>query len=380
MNTAPSTDHAPRIIGVKKKSILSIHEDSAIEQACLAQVGVESPLPVFHGMEQLGFVVGRRGSREVTFYADRQTLDQVVMAGITKYDDIIAAMGAGRRYTALWSKAHTTAPVISSWYDLFPVSGNPVSGVYAGAANTSVQWADTSIGSIAHAGNVGVTFNKYMTYIMGNATAGTVGPTVVLYDRVLTYEAVVFTNATTQTFTNTLAAQRYIAGAPGMLIMVTGQLVASATQHFLSYIYVNQAGLAGQSLAGTATTTNVVPSYATPTASLGTRVVSPSVAVANALTAGYAMPLVTGDTGVRSITSIVTSAQVTPNTGKLCFVLMRPLAVLSLGSAGAPSEKDLVAMTTGMTQVFDGACLNLLALFPTATAATLTGGFDVTWN
>lgn len=376
---------SPALIGLWKKSsvLTKDEEDKAVDRAAKAAQFCDLPMPVIEKRQQIGWVLGKQLSSDVLFLPGRRSLHQIEAAGFPSYDAIISAITTnGRRYSAIWSKGATTAGVANNWYDLWPVAGNPVAGTYAGSASSSLQFTDASTGALAHFGNVS-TFTKHILSVWGVASAGVPPPILMLYDRCVTYENVPFNNAAANTFTqsNSPVSLRYSTGSDsGNKIIVTCQTVESATQQsFTVLTYVNQAGSTGVAAPCSTTTTNIIVSAATPTATLGARVVSPCATAAGTLVTSPFMPLAVGDVGVQSITNMTTSAA-TINTGKLCFVMGRPLAFLPLATAGVASLVDTVMMVAALERVFDGACLTFLAMFPVATGATLTGSVDVGWN
>jgi hypothetical protein len=286
-------------------------------------------------------------------------------AGFATYDAIINAQTAGSKFRFDVTKIASTAPVAANWYDLWPVTGQPTQGAYGGTAATAKPLNDTAVGSIPHGGNVS-TATKHLTSIYMNASGGT--PTLMLYDRVLTYEACVFTAASSQGMTNTLSAARYVsAGQSGMKIARTCQTAYGATAANLTVCtYVDQAGT-GSITAPTTTAIVLTVSCAAPTANLGARIDT---------SFGPFLPMAQGSPGARSITNYTTSAA---NTGTTCWILARPLAVVPISAAGVTTMMDTVMQVASLERIYDGACLSWLALFPAATAATFTGGFETAW-
>lgn len=373
---------APAGIGLLSKSHYAAENEArAVEAACHSARFTDIPLPILHERKHLGYTLGRQCCDEVLYLPARQGVDRLVAAGIPTYDALINAITtSGRRYTATWSKGHTSAPVALNWYDTWPVAGNPAAGTYAGSASASIQLTDASTGSLAHFGNVSA-LTKHLISISAMFTAGATPPTIWLYDRCVHYGQVPFNAAALNTFTqtNTPTSLRYSTNSDsGCKIMVTGQTVTGATQSQITTLgYTNQAGTASQVAPCSSTTTNIIVSLAAPTATLGARIGAPCTTAAGTQITGPWMPMATGDVGCQLIKNLTTSAA---DTGTLCFVMARPLAILPLATLGAVSEKDLVMMVAGMERVFDGACLSFIVYFPVATAATLTGNVDMAWN
>ena len=384
------------------RSIYNDHDrEKTWAQAVQMQVGVNRPVAVYHGLEHLGYTIGNQHDRSVTCIRDIKPLERGIydrkadiarlweiqcrslqLTGTTTYNDLIAAAGAGRTYTGYWSRGHTTTPVANNFNDLWPVSGNPQAGAYTGSNGVSVQFADTTNGSIQTFGNVSPYIKNAVAAWM-ISSAGATPPAFIGYDRVVTYELVPWNNNATQTFTqsNTPTGLRYNTNTDqGCLAMITIQTVANATQQSVTaWHYTSNTGVASQSAPCSTTSTNLIVSAATPTATLGARVICPSATAAGTLPTGYSMPLATGDVGVQLVKDFTTSAA-TINTGKMCWVMMAPLYSLGTGTAGLVSQMDLVMQILSLPRLFDGCCLCHVAFFPVATAATLTGSFGVVWT
>ena len=73
---------------------------------------------------------------------------------------------------------------------------------------------------------------------------------------------------------------------------------------------------------------------------------------------GPFMPLAQADTGIRSVTNIITSAGVTAGVWNIC--LCKPLLTLPITTLGVAAERDLVNQLPSMPRVYDGANLQWL--------------------
>lgn len=363
---------------------------SAVVRSQLAAIeaarGIDSLLPVVHRRRVVGATfsppwwlskkVPSLFPDDVLFRPLDMSIEQYQKwAGFTSYDDLISEISsAGKFFPAKFSKGNTSAVVANNWYDLWPVGGAPAAGTYTGSAFTARQFDEATVGALYHGGNR-TPDTKHTISMDARSTGGT--PTLILYDRVLTYEACTFNANVNQAMTNSLAAQRYIsAGQRGLKIMVTCQTALGATaSNFTQIQYTDQDGNALQTMP-LAAFNAVIVSAAAPTATLGARIVSPSVTGAT-LTQGPFMPLAVGDGGARLIANYTTSAA---NTGTLAFVLGAPLATVPIQVAGVTTLIDLVQQLVGLEQVFDGACLSFLAFFPATTATTFDGSVNVAWG
>lgn len=365
---------APALIRLRRKSITNPSaEDACIASAVQAHRGCDWTMPVVFGGEIVGVVRGERLGPRVTFTRIPRS---IWAAGYTTYDSIIAACSAGQRLPNYWSKTHTTAPVANNWYDSWTLGGFPSAGAFAGAASTAVQFSDTTTGSLYVGGNVSPSI-KAILNCWAFGTAGVPPPVIVIYDRVLAYEANVHNNTVNKAMTNTLTAQRYVsAGQSGMRIFVTCQTLQGATATNLTQLrYTNQLGTTLQTMPTSPTVAFIVSATA-PTATLGARVICPATAAAT-LPWGYSLPLAVGDSGVRLINDFTDSSA---NTGTFTFILGRPLFTIGTATAGVVSQLDGIYQIASLEQIFDGACITFLFYFPVATAATLQGEIDVGWN
>lgn len=362
---------APAVVGLSKKTHTNPSaEDACISAAVQAHRGCDFPLPVVFGREIVGVVEGRRFDPRVTF---TRTSRRFWATGWQTYDQIIASLTAGQRLMNYFTKTHTTAPVANNWQDLWTLGGMPSAGAFGGAASTAVQFSDATVGSLYTGGNVSNV--KAILSAWASASAGT--PSLVIYDRVLTYEANVHNNTVNKLMTNTLTAQRYVTnGTSGMKIVCSVQTVQGATAGNLTQLrYTNQAGTTLQTMP-TSPTVSFIVSAAAPTATLGARVIAPATAAAT-LPWGPYIPLAVGDSGARLINDFTTSSA---NTGTFTFILARPLFSIGTATAGVVSQLDAVYQIASLEPVLNGACVAFLAYFPAATAATIQGSLDVGWN
>lgn len=290
------------------------------------------------------------------------------MPGFTSQDDLTSEMTvSGKRLICPWAKVPTTNPVAATWYHLWPVGGQPSSGVYTGTLLDFTRTADTTAGALYTGGNKSPDF-KSLIYMNGMASAGATPPTLILVDQVGFYPLT--QTAGSQSFTNGTPPNRYNSnGAGGLQMCLVGTAAGGATaSNITTLTYVNQDGTAGQTIPTTPSIA-VTVSVAAPTANLGSRVLT--------TVAGPFLPLAAGDSGVQQLTNITFSAA---NTGNEAILLVRPLATLPLPTALTYGERDLVNQVSSLERVYDGACLTWLVFFPVATGTNFTGEVDVAWG
>lgn len=364
---------APVIRTSKKSTHGVLDEDRAIVRALDASVGLDCVQPIIFGGKLLGWARGDMQSRDV--YFRKPFYGEKWYAGYTSYDDVISEVTqSGKKFSNHWAKVATTAGVLGNYYDLWPVSGNPTAGTYTGSAFTARVLTDADVGALYHGGNVSTDTKHYLN-AMGMCSAGT--PTLFLYDRCLTYELCTFNAAANQAFTNGSTLSRYQnAGEGACKIMATCQAVMGATASNITQLrYTNQAGTALQSMPTTTTVATIV-SAAAPTANLGARVIAPATLAATLPWCAH-IPLNSIDGGARLINDWTTSAA---NTGSVCFILMRPLAIVPCPTAGVASLINLIQEIPSMERIRDGACLSAYCFIPAATGFTAIGSMEVGWG
>jgi hypothetical protein len=352
------------------------------EARCLAKglrdmAGIDVPTPIISPEGKiLALAWGERPelrSPRVN-YIDEPHLIRELLLTPTTYDLLIAAATNGLQWPAKLVKTATTNPVAGQYMDLWPVGGDPTAGAYGGAAYTAVQKSDATTGALQHGGNVS-TSTKHVAAATAAFNAGATPPTLYLYDRVLTYEACSFNANVNQAFTNGVAPARYVsAGQGGLKVMFTCQTVFGATAaNLTTFQYTDQDGNATQSMP-TSPTALIIVSCAAPTATLGARVACPAVGTTPF---GPYLFMAAGDSGVRQATNFTTSAA---NTGTICFVLARQLAVFPMVVAGKTEDFDLTRGLQALPRIIDGACLTAFAKFPAATGCNFELDIVPVWG
>lgn len=348
----------------------------ALRRAAVAARRIPAPLAVLHAGRHVGWVHGCACCDRVDVAVDRRHL----MPWST-YDDFIAEItGASPKiFSQVFSKAATTAVAGGQfWYDLWPVKGDPPGGGYAGAAYTAVQMNQGTTGGIPIGPDV-ASDTRHLTHAWAVASQPSGGgpPSLLLYDRVLTYEACSFNANANQGFTNSVAAQRWIsAGEPGLLVALTGQtLLGGSASDLTRLAYTDYEGNTGQ-LMPTTTQVAIQQDAAAPTSALGARVLAIVDSGGGGRTTLF-LPLANGDTGVRALEDFTTSVA---NSGTMCFVLARPMAIIPLNTASVPADLDFVRQMVALNRVYDGACLALFAHTVDNNNFYIQGGFDVAWG
>ena len=346
-------------------------EARAIAAALYAARGTELALPVYFGRRRLGWALGKRNDCRVWWRPDRGPAREALPW--SQYSDLRTNINNGRVWQQSFVKSPTGTNSLNAWYDLWPCGADPISGTYGGAALTSVQKSDTSTGAILHGGNVSP-YIKVCTTLTVKSAGGT-APIMLLYDRVLTYEACTFSNAN-QNFVNSLAPQRYGSnGQIGLQIAVSAQTTIGATATNLTTLtYVDQDGNTGATMP-TTTTIVFATSITAPDAVTPATLLAPQLSTA--VTQGPLLPLALGDTGAQTLTNFTCSAN---NTGTICFILNQPLAWLSLPTGDKVYHMDYFLGQTAPAIILDGACLSFFYYDNGGVASTFYGTLKTVWG
>lgn len=361
---------APAVHIPKRSRFGELDIDRALAGAARACVGVDVPMPVVVGRRSVGMVLGRTDSDVVDVLPARA--GEPLQCGFDSYDDLIAKITLGQKYTVNFARSPSTA-VTANYADLWPCGGGDP-GLYSGTAYTARQFDESTVGALYHGGNKSPA-TKHLISAWATFTATT--STVILYDRVLCYEACAFNANVLQSFSNPVAAARYVgSGDAGLRLMVTAQSTLGATQSVFNQL--NYVGMDDQAYAcPTAAALNVRTTVAGPNATTVAVIAAPMFSAASTISRGFYMPLASGSNGVKSLVSYATSAA---NTGTLCFALVRPLAVIPIASSTVVTLVDAVQQIGSLERIIDGACLSWLLFSSSTNAAVVQGGFDVAWS
>lgn len=300
------------------------------------------------------------------------------------YDDAINNNSLEQRWSTMWWKPNSTSLVIDNWYDAWGTDGSPQRGDWSGTAKTARQFTNLTAGAMYHGGPVSTKL-KYVTRTSFMTPEDSIH-SLILYDRVLSYDACTMT-AGTQTMTNTLAATRYISGGdPGLQLFIEADTVHSATAANLTGVsYTNNLGTAGQVINLSQTLAKIV-SVAAPTITLAARSViqAPGLSTQSILyvplSPSSTGPPLPADLGMRSIQSYTWSAA---PTGTCSFVLQFPLMLFSDAvNTGQVSDYEFLMGTEAISKrIYDDACLSILyAVHTTAKPTIYQGWSEFSWT
>lgn len=185
-----------------------------------------------------------------------------------------------------------------------------------------------------------------LTYLGRTAFVAVGFQAVLLIDRLWHNSGLDGTLATAQTI-NSVALTRPDAVGLGTIMFIEVYTSTGVTSRTATVSYTNTVGTAGQT-SGAAT----IPA-------------SPP--------AGFVVPfpLATGDVGVKSIQSLTLSGS-TGTAGNFGVTIARVLAAMP-APGSVPSARDV--FTLGMPQVYDSACLSVIAFTTGTTTSTFAGDF-----
>lgn len=283
------------------------------------------------------------------------------MAGFLSVGAAADAYDAGRTHFCSLRKVPSQATVAGWWADLSMAAGNPPPNYYA-AAPLIAKRLDPYDGIFHGADPSPATKHLHRLGLM-TPTAAMVGQYRLL-DYLLYYPFVDADSTDAQALDNTTALARYTDGA-GVQVMAVAVTPSTGSGTF-TFDYVNQDGNAA---------TSPVQSCSTTAANIAS-IVTSQQAVAG-MPGGPFLKLASGDTGVRSITSVTF---VVPNGGLISLVLVRPIVDIAIREINTMAEL-LTIQHRPMPTVAGDAYLGLIANVAGSIAAgTLTGYAQFIWS
>lgn len=264
---------------------------------------------------------------------------------ITNQDTLALAMASSRRIPVY--KASQTAEGAGTWHSLWKAAGQPGAGSNPPAYTAGSGYVPTSAtaGALPFV-NPAAGVLSYLTRAFANSA--TVG-TLILYDRLWACSGLSLNTASTQTVTTPGSLTR--PDALGADVEIWGEVYTAGGASAASWTvsYTDQDGNTGQ----TAT-------YAHP---------------ANAESVGQMVPytLAAGDTGVRAIASVVTSA--TGTAGDYGITLLRRIAEIPVPIVNIGDAQD--ALGTGLPRIYDSACLAWMVQCSTTNTGNVYGSVTI---
>jgi len=343
--------------------------DRAITEALLTSRRIPSTMVVLHEGEPIGLVRGDSTGEVSTF----KHITRKQWCGFTGYADMDAEAKNGKLTRITWLKDTSGWNSSNQWADVWPTTGNPTSGTYAGAANTARQFDHTTVGGLWTRGVLPAASETKHLAAWSFAVVGTSSiRSVIIYDRVLTYDGASISTTPT-TLTNTLPALRYIgAGQDGLLMCVTATAVLGAAASALSALTLtDQLGNTGVAI-GAGYTLNWFTGAAAPSTTAPAFVVLP-FDMTNLITQTPFLPLPGGVSGVRKIEAFTSSAN---NTGTVCFGLYKPVGTM-WGRESMVNRQQLSRSMFTLERIFDDACLSFLVAQSNSGLDTMQGKIEM---
>lgn len=284
------------------------------------------------------------------------------MVGFLNIGGVVDAYEAGREVFASIRKVPSQATTAGWWADLSMAAGNPPPNYYANAP-LEARTLDPYDG-IYHGPDQSPASLHLHKLGLVTPTAAMVG-WYMLLDYLLYYPFVDTDSTDAQALDNTTAQlTRYTDGA-GVQVMAVALTPSTGGGRF-TFTYVNQDGV---------TKTSPVQVCSITSANIAS-IVTSQQAVAG-MPGGPFLLLASGDTGVRSITSVQFTA---PNGGLVALALVRPLVGLAIREINTMAELHTV-QTRPMPRVENTAYLGMICNVAGSIAAgTLTGYVNFVWS
>jgi hypothetical protein len=257
----------------------------------------------------------------------------------TSYDSIISAFTAGKGQERYFHKVAAAALAASAGYSFWAVGSQPAAGSFGGT--TPGLWVaqdSSTAGALSFANPTAPdTLHLSLVGAVPSASAGQ----LLIYDRLGQIEYLPLqdgslpeTTSITSDFTARLGTGE---GAQLFAEMPTSVLAAGA-QFYVTY--TNQAGVSGRTSETIVCST--ISSAATGRFPFGNK---------------FFIGLQAGDTGVRSVQSVVLTASSGTAGVKMNLVACNPLTVLPLTTANIYVERDLVLSTVQLPRIRNNACI-----------------------
>jgi hypothetical protein len=227
--------------------------------------------------------------------------------------------------------AAAAAIIAGRWTSLWQYEGWP-GGAGAAPGGTARNPTNATAGSLFQTDPGG----GRSKWLLGASCAPLLAGTLMVYDRLADISGLSGINTAAQTITG-LSVSRYTStAAAGNQIWLEVYTLIGATNTTITASYTNQAGTAGQ--------------------------ITPAVAIGNTglreVQRLIPLPLVAGDTGVRSVENVDFLAS-TGTQGDFGVTIIRPLVMVPCGLLGVGALRGLIAALPGVVEVKTGACLSL---------------------
>lgn len=282
--------------------------------------------------------------------------------GFANVKSYVDALNGGRMVAGHFRKVPGLASVASWWTDLSMAAGNPPAQYYA--SNPYVSAVLGKYDGLFH-GDDKTPAELYLADMMlVTPTAAMVGQYTLL-DMLLYYPFVDLDDTSAvQPMTQSAVLPRYASGV-GVQAMLVAQAPTTGNGTF-TFTYLDENGVEQTS----------PTQYYTPTgANMGSIVTSQPAGQAGL---GPYLKLASGSKGVRAITSHTNTVA---NGGLGAYVLVKPLADITINEINTPNEITLVSDRPGPPRIYDGAVLSFIAnTAGSIQAGLLTGRLNFAWT
>lgn len=283
------------------------------------------------------------------------------MAGFGNIKAFAESLENGRTHVGHCRKVPSQASTAGWWVDLSMAGGNPLPNYYA--SEPLVRAVLNGDRGIWHGDDKSPSSKHLTEMALATPTAGLVGAYKLL-DYVAYYPFIDGDSTDAQEMDNSLAMPRYADG-DGVLAMMVATAPTTGAGVF-TYDYVDDQGVSRTS--PTITCSTAVANIAS--------IVTSQQAVASG--GRPFLPLASGSSGIRSITSLTYSVA---NGGNAAIVLVKPLAHHTILEVNTPHELPFVSGRVGAPRVYDGAYLGLIMnCAATVAAGLLVGRFSFAWS
>lgn len=275
------------------------------------------------------------------------------MAALTGLSDLVNRATGGNSGTpqnvffhkqARVAGAAATALIAGRPASLWTYDGSPAGGATPGAVAVPTNATTGALPFTDPGGGRA----SWLTQVWAT---GLVSGTLILYDRLLHIGGLSGITTTAQTVGGTLTRNT---GGVGNMAMVEIYTIIGATGTTFTMEYTNQSGTASR----------VTP--ATVIGGTGFREVTRAIL----------LPLQSGDTGIQAVANVDLLAT-TGTAGSFGVTVFKPLAYISIGTAGNAGWRDFVTGLPGVPATEAGACLSLLWMPNTVTAPEIFGGYSI---
>ena len=283
------------------------------------------------------------------------------MSGFINLREYADSHETGRVHNCSLRKVPSQASVAGQWADLSMASGNPLPQYYVGTALEATVL--DGMRGIFHGADKSPAKMFISELVLMTPTAGMVGQYKLL-DYLAFYPFVDMDDADPQTCSTPSALPRYADGE-GVMVMAVAVTPSTGGGSF-TFDYINSRGEAK---------TSPVQFCGTVAANIATLITSAPGTVAGQ---GPFLKLASGDTGVRSITSVTNLGL---NGGLCALVLVRPLFDHFVYEIRTESPIQLVKDGYDLPQILDGAYLGMILNCSGSVAAgQLAGRVQFVWR